>query len=119
MVFVFGGRMIAASVCGGFAVAGIAGATREDAFGGGAIHFAALGLEERAFVPVDAEPFEGDEDSVDELGFIAFDVGIFDAENERAAFVLCVEPVEERGAGAADVEIAGGRWGEADARICG
>jgi len=53
-------------------------------------------------------------DDVGELGHMdhvlrrAFDIGIFDAEHEDAAKAAGKEPVEERCARAADVEIAGG-----------
>ena len=46
----------------------------------------------------------------------ALDVGVLDAKHERAAMPAGVEPVEERSARAADVEIAGRRRRESDAR---
>ena len=42
-------------------------------------------------------------------------VGVLDAQHERAAVPAGEQPVEERRAGAADVQVAGGRWREADA----
>jgi hypothetical protein len=42
-------------------------------------------------------------------------VGVLDAQQEGPTRVSGVEPVEERGAGAADVEVARGGRGEADA----
>jgi hypothetical protein len=41
--------------------------------------------------------------------------GVFDAEDERAAMPARVEPIEERGARAPDMEIAGRRWCKTDA----
>src|SRR5262249_41125739 len=71
------------------------------------------------FVPGEAEPVESLEDRA--RGFIstARPVRVLDAEEERAAVLLCVEPVEERGARAADVEVPRGRWCEAHARRSG
>ena len=60
-----------------------------------------------ALVPVEPEPSHAVEDAVDHLGGRALDVGVLDAEDERAAVVPGEEPVEEGGAGAADVEVAG------------
>ena len=42
-------------------------------------------------------------------------VRVLDAEDEDAAVVAGEGPVEERGPGAADVEVAGGARGKADA----
>ena len=69
----------------------------------------------RAFVPVEAEPGQVAEDGL--LGLLggALEVGVLDAEDELAAPGAREEVVEERGAGAPDVEVAGGRRREADA----
>src|SRR5439155_7275839 len=64
------------------------------------------------FVPVQPEPPQAVENAFDHLGRRAFDVGVFDTEDERAAMPAREEPVEERGARAADVQIAGWRGGE-------
>ena len=45
----------------------------------------------------------------------SLDVGVFDAQHEHAAVAPGEEPVEERGARAADVQVAGRRGSEADA----
>src|SRR6185436_10570923 len=95
-----------------------------------AIAIEAFGLEVRAIgtanlralVPVDAEPAEPVEDPFDHLVRRALDVRVLDAEDEDAAEPSRVQPVEERGARAADMQIPGRRWGEADADhvvICG
>ena len=70
----------------------------------------------RALVPVEAEPAQPVEDAGDHVGRRALDVGVFDAQDERAAVAPRVEPVEERRAGAADVQVTGRRGREADAR---
>ena len=62
-------------------------------------------------MPSQLEPVE------DDLGVrvgAALLVGVLDAEHEGAAGLPGEEPVEERGAGAADVEVAGGGGGEAN-----
>ncbi len=77
-----------------------------------ALHSAA-GL--RALIPVEAEPLERMENDVNVLGLVARGVGVLDAQDEGAARVTGVEPVEERGAGAADMKHARGGGGKADA----
>ena len=71
----------------------------------------------RAFIPVQAEPFQ----SIVNCGRRFFDmarsVGVFDAQNEFAAVMPRKEPVEERRSRAADVEIASRRGGETDADV--
>jgi hypothetical protein len=72
-------------------------------------------LKDRRLVPVEAQPGQAVED---DLGvFIGGTrlVGILDAEQELAAFFAGEQPVEQRGASAADVEVAGRRGSEADA----
>ena len=73
-------------------------------------------LKHRLLVPVEAEPGEAVEDDAGVLVRGAFLVGVFDAEQELAARVAGEEPVEEGGAGAADVEVARGRRREPEAR---
>ena len=63
-------------------------------------------------VPVDAEPAKAIEDRLQGVGAIAQGVGVVDAEDELAAESAREEPVEERGAHAADVEIPRGARGE-------
>ena len=60
----------------------------------------------------DTQPIE---DAADHVPRGPFGVGVLDAEDEGAAVAPREEPVEERGARAADVEVAGGRGCEADA----
>lgn len=61
-----------------------------------------------AFVPIEAEPGEALEDG-EASGFgVALLICILDAEDELALVFPGEEPVKEGGAGAADVEVAGG-----------
>ncbi len=77
-----------------------------------------LALEERALVPRDPEPAQAVEDDLG-MGFgAALAVGVFDPEHQRAARVAGVKPVEQRRAGAANVEVAGWRGGETDSGRC-
>ncbi len=70
-----------------------------------------------AFVPIETEPL----DIFDELGFIArfaaLEVGVFNAEDEGSALLAREEPVEERGARVADVNLSGGRGGKANSHL--
>ena len=75
----------------------------------------ALRLEDRLAVPVDPEPLERLEDLRDVLRRGALAVGVLDPQHQLPALTAGEQPVVEGGAGAADVEGAGGRRGEADA----
>ena len=75
----------------------------------------ALRLEDRLAVPVDPEPLERLEDLRDVLRRGALAVGVLDPQHQLAPLAAGEQPVVEGGAGAADVEGAGGRRGEADA----
>ena len=61
-----------------------------------------------ALVPVESEPAESVINGADRLLVVTFAVGVLDAQNKGSSGVAGVEPVEEGGAGAADVEEAGG-----------
>src|SRR5919199_1246120 len=67
----------------------------------------ALRLQDRPLVPLELQPAQGVEDLLDVLGRRAFTVGIFDAQEERAAGPARQQPVVERGPRAADVQRAG------------
>ena len=64
--------------------------------------------------PID-EPLEALEDGGDRCVGRALAVGVLDPQDEGAAVMAGVEEVEERGAGAADVEVAARARGEAGA----
>ena len=63
---------------------------------------------ERAFVPVEAEPAQAVEDDVHGFLRIARGIGVLNAQNEGAAGVPGVKPVEQSRARTADVQVAGG-----------
>src|SRR5687767_7634357 len=67
-------------------------------------------------VPIETQPAETIQNPPDHVRRGPLDVGVFDAEHERAAVPARVEPVEERGAGAADVEVAGRRGSKTNTR---
>ncbi len=81
----------------------------------GLVMLPALGLTIGALVPVDAEPRQGGADPLDPLLLVPLRVGVFDPQDERACVTPREAPVVERGAGPADVEVAGRRRGYADA----
>ena len=97
------------------AEAGIRMAGIEQLLRGGLVEIEPLRLIERALVPVEAEPAHAFEDALDHGFGRALEIGVFDAQDESAAGVAGEEPVEERGAGAANVQVASGRGSEADA----
>src|SRR4029079_10283574 len=105
------------------AEAAVGGARRQELLRGGAVVRDALGLPVgrvraagvRPFAPLQTEPAEIAEDHLLGLARGALDVRVLDAEDERAAVPAGEEPVENGGARAADVEVAGRRGGEADA----
>src|SRR3989449_621517 len=66
----------------------------------------AVARRRRPLVPVEAEPLEGLEDRGDVLVGRARTVGVLDPEDEGPAVVARVEPVEQRGARAPDVEVS-------------
>ncbi len=78
------------------------------------VALAALRLQDRALVPVELEPAQRVEDLLDVLGRRALAVGVLDAQHHLAPFVAGEQPVEQRRAGAADVQRAGWRWSEAN-----
>ena len=61
----------------------------------------------RPFVPIDPQPLEPREDRLERFLDIPLRVGVVDAEDERPAMPPRVQPVEQRRADAADVEITG------------
>src|SRR6185295_18916875 len=72
-----------------------------------AIERATRALEEGSLVPREAEPLEALEDRADGFGRRALAVRVLDAQHEPATVMAREEEVEERRAGAADVQIAG------------
>ena len=78
----------------------------------GAVRAAHLG----ALVPAEPEPLHVAEDDRLVLGRAPFAISVFDAEDERAPRLSRPEPVEERRAHPADVEVARGGGSEAKTR---
>ena len=60
----------------------------------------------RALVPVQAQPTEAVEDRTQGLARVSPLIGIVDAQDEPPAVAAGEEPVEQRGAHAADVQVA-------------
>jgi hypothetical protein len=72
-----------------------------------------LRLKERPFVPIQSQPAHALENAFHHFGRRTLDVRVFNAKDELSLVMLCKEPVEERGSGATDVEVAG--WGGCEA----
>ena len=68
----------------------------------------------RPFIPVETEPAQPVEDAVDHFVRRALDIRVFDPQDEHAAEAPSEEPVEERGARTADVEVPGRRRSESN-----
>lgn len=68
-------------------------------------------------VPLDAQPLEVGEHGLLALARAARRVRVLHPQHQLAAHVLGVQPVEERGARAAHVQVAGGRGRKADAHL--
>ena len=106
------------------AVAVVRVAVSHQAVGRGLVAVEPLGLEIRpvrsadirALVPLEPQPAQALENSADHLRRRPLEVGVFDAQHERAAVPPGEEIVEKRGTRAADVQVAGRRRRESDAR---
>src|SRR5690606_8637308 len=77
---------------------------------------AELAADLRSLVPVEAEPAQGVEDGPHAVEAGALLVRVLDAQHEGAALAAGPEPVEQRRARAADVQITAGGGGEAHPR---
>src|SRR5262249_29229214 len=66
-----------------------------------------------AFVPIQAQPFQVFKELRLVAGFAALNVGVFDPENESAALLPREQPIEQRRAHVADVQLARGRRSKA------
>src|SRR5690606_8161553 len=76
-----------------------------------AVH--ALHLVERTFVMLQTQPLHAVDDGLHGFRRRAFEIGIFDAQDELTAEMAGIGPREKRGTGAANVEEAGWAGGEA------
>ena len=88
---------------------------RQHRLGVGPVAVAVPALEEGTLVPGDPQPGEAVENHLGVRLGAPLLVGVLDPQDEGAAGVPGEQPVEQRRAGAADVEIAGGGGSEADA----
>jgi hypothetical protein len=68
----------------------------------------------RALIPLQAEPSKILENRGLRFAGGPLDVGVLDAQDERSAGSARHQPIEQGRARVADVEMAGGAWGEAD-----
>ncbi len=75
-----------------------------------AISRVALALVERTFVGVEPQPFHAVEDHLHGFGRRSLAVGVLDAQDECAAVSARIEPAEERGPHAADVQQTRSDW---------
>ena len=91
----------------GVAAIGLAGG--EQLLGDLAVARGARELEDDLAVPGEPQPGQAVEDGGDGGGGRALAVGVLDAQQHLAAVPARIEPVEQRGAAAADMEEAGGR----------
>ena len=73
----------------------------------------------RALIPVEPEPLEPIENRLHRLRRGALLIRVFHAQHERAAVAPSVQPVEQGGPGAADVQVTRGRRSKADAWLHG
>src|SRR5205823_454822 len=69
----------------------------------------------RTFIPIETEPAQSFINRGGGFFSIARSIGVLDAQNEFAVVMSREEPIEKGCTCAADVEIASGRGGEADA----
>src|SRR5690606_13554185 len=80
-----------------------------------AVTVQAMGLVDRAFVVVHAQPGHRLEDRVDRRLGTALAVGVLDPQDELPAAATRLQPAVQRGARAADVQVTGGAGGETGA----
>ncbi len=87
----------------------------EDGFGLLAVQGEPFGLLV-LFVPGETQPAQSLEDGLDAGVGVALDIGVVEAQHHGSVVVAGVEPIEDKGAGAADVQKAGGRGRKTNAR---
>src|SRR5688572_11848110 len=69
------------------------------------------------FIPVEAEPAQIFENRRVGVGCGALNVGVFDTQDERAVLPAREQPVEQRRADIADVQMAGGARSETNSHV--
>jgi hypothetical protein len=95
------------------AIAAVCGPCAEHFGDDGPVPVEALRLIERPLVVLEPQPFHAFEDHLDGLGRGALEVRVFDAQDEFAGHATRVQPAEQGGPHAADVQQAGGTGREA------
>ncbi len=85
--------------------------------GGGAVQIDSLGLVVGAFVPREAEPLHPLKDAFDHFWRGAFEVGVFDPQDQSSPKMPGEKPVKQGGSGPSDVQIPGRRRSEPDTRF--
>ena len=93
-------------------------APRENCFSRLAVQVQALRLLV-LFVPVEAQPAQPLKDRLHAGVGVALNVGIVQAQHHGPAVVASIEPIEDKGPGAAHMQKAGGRGRKANARSSG
>ena len=71
-------------------------------------------LRDGVAVPIETEPFQAIEDRGDGRLVVALAIRILDAQKELAVAAPGVEPIEQRRAAAADMQVSGGRGSKSD-----
>ncbi len=87
----------------------------EDRIGDLPVQSQALGLL-IFLIPSKIEPTQAFEDGVDGGVGVALDIGVVEAKNHRSSVVAGVKPVENEGAGAANMQKAGRGRGESNTK---
>ncbi len=87
----------------------------EDGIGDLAVQRQSFGLL-ILFVPAQIEPAQAVENRIDAGFGVALDVGIVEAEDHGPSMMAGIEPVEDEGAGAANVQKTGRRRSESDSK---
>ncbi len=67
-------------------------------------------------VPAEVEPAQTLEDGVDGGFGVALDIGVIESQDHGSSVATGVEPVEDKGAGTANVQKTGGRRRESNAK---
>ena len=73
----------------------------------------AFELRDSITIPGEAQPCQAIEDRVDGTRGIALAVSVFDAQQHLAILTFGESPIEQGGAGTADMQVARGRGGKA------
>src|SRR5690348_2350938 len=75
------------------------------------------GLVERAFVPIESQPFQAFENCGRQLRLGPIGVSVLNPQDEDAVHPPREQPVVESGPRSANVQVAGGRWCESNSSV--